>query len=97
MHGYGYIKWKETFFEGEFKEDKKDGFGVYYCAKKFYMGIWKENLLNGNVIIVEKKKIKKQYWENGKKIKNLPKITEIIFEKFVNDCINRYNSIKIID
>lgn len=37
MHGYGYIKWKETLFEGEFKEDKKDGFGVYYSGKKF---IW---------------------------------------------------------
>ena len=28
-----------NWFEGEFKEDKKDGFGVYYSGKKVYMGI----------------------------------------------------------
>ena len=85
MNGYGYIKWKETVFEGEFKEDQKEGFGVYYSGKKIYMGMWKENVLWGNVIVIDGNKIKKQYWENGKFNKNLSKDTFIYFEKYVED------------
>ena len=88
MHGYGYIKWKETLFEGEFKEDKKEGFGIYYSGKKVYMGMWKDNTLSGNVIVVDGNKIKKQYWENGRLNKSLPKDTVICFEKYAENYIN---------
>ena len=54
--------------------------------------MWKENVLWGNVIIIDKNKIKKQYWENGKFNKNLAKDTFIPFEKYVDDCINEYKN-----
>ena len=97
MHGIGYIKWKETLFEGEFKEDKKEGFGVYYSGKKVYMGIWKNNVIWGNVIVIDGCKIKKQYWENGKLNKNLPKETFIYFQKFAEEYINENKAKKIKD
>ena len=90
MHGFGYIKWKETLFEGEFKDDRKEGFGIYYTGKKIYMGMWKDNVLSGNVVVVDGNKIKKQYWENGRLNRSLPKDTAISFEKYVDDFINEY-------
>ena len=94
MHGHGCIKWKETFFEGEFVEDKKEGFGVYYSGKKIFMGMWKDNTLWGDVIVVDGSKIKKQYWENGRYNRSLPKDTYIFFEKYVEDCLNEYKNKK---
>ena len=90
MDGYGMIIWPdENEFEGEFKEDKKEGFGVCKMGKKIFMGIWKNNTLEVNVIIVEDGKFKKQYWENGKALKNLPNDTYIFFEKYVDKYIRK--------
>lgn len=58
------------------------------------MGIWKDNVLWGNVIVVDGIKMKKQYWENGKLNKILPKETVISFQKFAEDYINDYKAKK---
>ena len=86
MNGYGMIFWPNgNRFEGEFFEDKKEGFGVFFSGSKIFMGVWENNLLEGNVIVVEENKIKKQFWKNGKPLKILDKDTFIYFEKFVDN------------
>ena len=88
MHGYGIITWPDgKFYEGEFFEDKKEGFGVFYSHRKIYMGLWKNSLLEGDTIIIENGRMKKQFWENGRVSKNLPLDTPIFFEKFVDEII----------
>ena len=88
MHGFGIITWPDgKFYEGEFKEDKKEGFGVFYSQRKIYMGMWKNSLLEGDTIIIENRRVKKQYWENGRAVKNLPQDRPIFFEKFVEEII----------
>jgi hypothetical protein len=92
MDGYGVITWPDgKLFEGLFKDDRKDGFGVYYAIRKIYLGIWKNSLLEGDAIIIEGNKIKKQYWENGRPIRNLPQSTSIFFEKYLNDIMTYQN------
>ena len=49
--------------------------------------MWKDNKLNGNVLIIEDGKLKKQYWNNGRAFKNLPNETFIFFEKFAKKYI----------
>ena len=83
MDGYGYISWPDgSYFEGEFKEDKKEGFGICKNGHKIFMGIWKNNLLEGNIIVIEDDNIKKQYWQNGRALRNLPIDVPIIFQKY---------------
>ena len=53
------------------------------------MGIWKNNKLDGNVIIIEDGKFKKQFWENGKASKGLPIDTPIFFEKYVDKYVKK--------
>ena len=38
MHGFGIIVWPGgDVFEGEFNEDKKNGFGIFYNQQKVYI------------------------------------------------------------
>ena len=95
MNGYGMIIWPdENEFEGEFKEDKKEGFGICKMGTKIFMGIWKNNKLEGNVIIIEDGKYKIQYWENGKAIKSLPIDTYIAFEKYIDKYLKKSKKLK---
>lgn len=89
MNGYGIINYDNNdFFEGNFNQDKKEGFGISYSKNKFFIGIWKNNDLQGNVIIINNEGvIKKQYWEFGKPRKNLPSDTVIFFEKYTEELI----------
>ncbi len=85
MHGYGIIVWPGgDIFEGEFYEDKKCGFGVFYNQNKIYMGNWENNKPQGDVVIIDGDKIKRQYWKNGKPIRYLEEGYKTAFEKYVD-------------
>ena len=97
MHGFGIIAWPDgKFYEGEFCDDKKEGFGIFYSEKKIYMGVWRNSFLDGDIIIIERNKIKKQYWERGKASKNLPTDHPIFFEKYVDEVVE-YNQKRIAE
>ena len=90
MEGYGITSWPDgKLFIGSFKDDLQNGFGIFYTSKKIYIGVWQNMLLEGEVIVVEGDKRKKQLWEQGKCYKNLPTNHEIYYEKHVDDIINQ--------
>ena len=85
MNGYGILVWPGgDLFEGEFKEDKKCGFGVFYNQNKIYIGNWKNNKPEGDVVIIDGDKIKKQFWKNGRAVKLLDNNHKTAFEKYVD-------------
>ena len=89
MEGFGILYLPNNkIFVGHFKDDLLDGFGAFYTNKKIYIGFWQNMLLEGEVIIVEGNKRKKQIWDEGKLCKNLQSNYYIFFEKFVDDIIN---------
>ena len=53
------------------------------------MVMWKNNKLDGNVIVIENGKYKKQFWENGKASKSLPIDAPIFFEKYMDKYIKK--------
>lgn len=90
MEGYGILTFPDgKVFIGSFKDDLEDGFGVFYTSKKIYVGIWQNMLLEGEVIVIEGDKRKKQLWDQGKFYKNLSQNYEIFFEKFVDEIIQQ--------
>ena len=90
IEGYGILSWPDgKIFVGSFKDDLQNGFGVFYTSKKIYIGVWQNMLLEGEVIVIEGDKRKKQLWEQGKCYKNLSQNYEIYFEKYVNDIIKQ--------
>ena len=89
MEGFGILYLPNNkIFVGHFKDDLQDGFGVFYTKKKIYIGFWQNMLLEGEVIIVEGNRRKKQIWDEGKLCKNLQSNYNIFFEKFLDDIIN---------
>ena len=89
MEGYGILYLPgDKIFVGHFKDDLQNGFGVFYTNKKIYIGFWQNSLLEGEVIIGEGNKIKKQIWDEGLLVKNLPNNYQIFFEKYIADIIN---------
>jgi len=50
MHGYGEFNWTDgKKYIGFYKNDKKEGFGIYYWDEpnKVYIGFWKDGKQNG--------------------------------------------------
>ena len=96
MHGFGIIIWPSgDAFEGEFVEDKKSGFGIFYNKQKIYMGIWINNKPEGEVAIIDNGKVKKQLWKNGRPIKYLEEGYKTKFESVINEIKNdKKNKIK---
>lgn len=95
LNGFGVISLpnKKSWFEGEFIDDKREGFGVFYSPKKIYVGMWKNSKLEGETIIIQDNIIKKQYWENGKVVKNLPNDYKIFYEKYIPEVISTYRKV----
>ena len=55
---------------GNFKNDKKDGFGLYYLLNETYhIGFWEKGKLNGIVKIFIGIEFKYGIWKQGKKEK----------------------------
>ena len=70
MHGYGVLTYSsEKSYEGYFISNVKTGLGVYRNSNKIYIGVWNENKLEGEVLIIDKGVFKNSYWINGKKEK----------------------------
>lgn len=46
-------------------------------------------MLEGEAIVVENDKVKKQLWEEGRPSENLPNERKIFFEKYVDDIIKQ--------
>lgn len=84
MHGYGEFNWTDgKKYIGFYKNDKKDGFGIYYWEEpnKVYIGFWKDGKQNGvgKYIVTDKSfnmlgnviSYKTYYgiWKNGEKVK----------------------------
>ena len=93
IEGHGILYWPDgKIFVGSFKDDFQNGFGIFYTSQKIYIGIWQNMLLEGEVIVIEGDKRKKQLWEKGECYKNLPQSYVIYFEKYVNDIIKQRDS-----
>ena len=72
MDGKGVFTWKDgRRYEGEYKEDKKDGFGIYIAKGKKYEGGWKDGHQHGEGTIstAGNDEVKKGIWHEGKRIK----------------------------
>ena len=51
--------------------------------------MWKDNKLDGNIIVIEDSNLKKQLWHDGRAIKNLPNDTFIYFETFAKKYVKK--------
>lgn len=73
MHGKGKFYWPDgKKFEGEFKEDKKDGYGeIQYTDGRIYRGFWSRNKENGKGEIFDpvQNAWRKGEWLKGKLVK----------------------------
>ena len=73
MKGKGIFYWPDgKRYEGEFNDDKKNGYGEFYWPDgRVFKGMWKNGVQDGEGEIYDPKKdkTKKGLWENGKKIK----------------------------
>lgn len=72
-HGKGKMVYsEEKVYEGEWKEDKMDGFGVMNSKGKVYEGEFKDGKMHGVGVLYPNGKDgkgKKGEWENGKRVK----------------------------
>ena len=70
MHGKGIFTWPDgRRYEGNYKDDKKSGFGIYTWKKegKKYEGEWQNGKQHGvGKMIFEDGTEKNGKWENGK-------------------------------
>jgi hypothetical protein len=70
--GYCKITYKNgDIYEGNIENYKKQGFGIYTCykTKNKYEGNWKDDLKDGNIVIInENNETFKTIWKNGKQI-----------------------------
>lgn len=68
FHGVGFMKYRDRgeYFEGEFREAKKNGFGILRAALWRHVGMWKDDKLSGlGLHVYESGDIYVGLWENG--------------------------------
>lgn len=91
LNGFGVISSPNgNIFHGEFVNDNKNGFGIQQDIKKrrIYIGTWVNSKLEGEVVIVENRQIKKFEFKNSKKVRerrNCSSKFDKMAEEFVND------------
>jgi hypothetical protein len=73
MAGLGiYIYTDGVIYEGQFRQDKKNGYGLYYWTDgRTYEGLWFNGKQHGLGIYKDPAKGKMKYglWEHGKRLK----------------------------
>ena len=72
LHGRGVYTWPDgRKYDGEYKDDKKDGQGTYtWPDGKRYEGGWKDSKQHGEAVFTNTKgQSKKGVWENGDRVK----------------------------
>jgi hypothetical protein len=70
MNGIG-IYINDITYEGEYKEDKRTGYGIYYWTDgRIYRGYWYNGSMHGLGIYTSSNKNKEKYglWEMGKRV-----------------------------
>ena len=80
MHGYGEFSWKDgKKYVGFYKNDKKDGFGIYYweAPNKIYIGFWKNGKQDGIGKYITEDKIIIGLWKDGEKVKLFDDFAEV--------------------
>ena len=71
MNGYGEFRMAEDKkYIGFYKEDKREGFGIYYWPNNgIFIGLWKEGKQNGVGKYIKDDLVKYGIWKSGKKEK----------------------------
>eukprot|EP01122_Echinamoeba_exundans_P005045 TRINITY_DN15226_c0_g1_i1.p1 TRINITY_DN15226_c0_g1~~TRINITY_DN15226_c0_g1_i1.p1 ORF type:complete len:1546 (-),score=222.45 TRINITY_DN15226_c0_g1_i1:1026-5663(-) len=68
FHGVGFMKYRDRgeYFEGEFRDAKKNGFGILRAANWRHVGSWKDDKFNGlGMHVYENGDVYIGLWENG--------------------------------
>jgi len=103
MHGVGIFQWKDgKQYIGEYKYDKKEGYGRYIWNKdQYFEGFWKDGKQYGNGLLVHKEKFEYSQYKQGKAVKELTAEEIDEFKKnehIENDLINTiYNKFKAFE
>ena len=73
MNGIGELRWNNEGkkYLGFFKDDKRNGFGIFVLKKPFkiFIGFWLNGKMNGVVKFMDSRKEKYGIWKNNKLIK----------------------------
>lgn len=80
MHGYGEFNWKDgKKYVGFYKQDKKEGFGIYYWEdpNKIYIGFWNNGKQDGVGKYITKDKICYGLWNSGERVRWLKDVEEV--------------------
>jgi hypothetical protein len=87
MHGKGVYTWPTgQSYEGEYKNDIKDGFGCYrWKDGKLFIGEWKNNKRNGKGMIRYTDGTEREgLWEDDKQVSWEDSNTSLYLSKFAN-------------
>ena len=80
MEGYGEFYWENHLYIGNYINDKKDGFGIYFNFHpiKVYIGMWKKGKQEGFGKAITTSNFKYAIWENGLKSESLNSGSKLI-------------------
>lgn len=83
-------------YYGNAKNDKKEGFGVYYVSKplKVYIGFWKNNKQEGVGKLITEKSSKYGFWNQGEKLNWFENFDSAIIH-LGSDQVKMQNALKI--